>query len=70
MPWPMQIRFPFAFLRSPSLAGVDCVVIVTEHAAYDWFWILDQATLVVDIRNALSGQTDKKVVRLYYSLEL
>jgi len=38
-----------------SLAGQDCVVIVTDHSAYDWNMIAQHAPLVVDTRNATRG---------------
>jgi UDP-N-acetyl-D-glucosamine dehydrogenase len=44
----------------------DCVVIVTNHSAYDYPAILAKAGLLVDTRNALGklGQNNPKVVRL------
>ena len=36
-----------------GLAGADCVVIVTDHSAYDWRRVRDKAPLIVDTRNAL-----------------
>ena len=30
----------------------DCVLIVTDHSAYDWNWIAQHAPLIVDTRNA------------------
>jgi UDP-N-acetyl-D-glucosamine dehydrogenase len=38
------------FLRSQ-----DCVVIVTDHSAYDWARVVEQAPLVIDTRNATRG---------------
>jgi UDP-N-acetyl-D-glucosamine dehydrogenase len=45
---------------------VDCVVIVTNHSQYDYAAILENATLIVDTRNALGkmGSGNSKVVRL------
>jgi UDP-N-acetyl-D-glucosamine dehydrogenase len=40
-------------LTAELLRGQDCVLIVTDHSAYDWQWIADQAALIVDTRNAL-----------------
>ena len=37
----------------PALDGADCVVICTDHSAYDWADVVARATLVVDTRNAL-----------------
>jgi UDP-N-acetyl-D-glucosamine dehydrogenase len=34
------------------LRSQDCLVIVTDHSAYDWDWIVSHAPLVVDTRNA------------------
>jgi UDP-N-acetyl-D-glucosamine dehydrogenase len=36
-----------------ELARADCVVIATDHDAYDWSWIARQAALVVDTRRVL-----------------
>ena len=38
-----------------ALPAADCVVVVTNHRAYDWAWIATQANLVIDTRNALRG---------------
>jgi UDP-N-acetyl-D-glucosamine dehydrogenase len=42
-------------LTAEHLAEQDCVVIVTDHSAYDWDWIVANAALVVDTRNATRG---------------
>src|SRR5262249_53911618 len=39
-------------LTAEFLRSQDCVVIVTDHSAYDWTWIVENAALVVDTRNA------------------
>ena len=39
-----------------TLAEVDCVVIVTDHAAYDWGTVCDTAKVIVDTRNALANK--------------
>ncbi len=39
-------------LTPEYLAGQDCVLIVTDHSAYDWAWVVEHAPLVVDTRNA------------------
>jgi UDP-N-acetyl-D-glucosamine dehydrogenase len=54
---PPTRRFPHAELASQPLTTAflqaqDCVVIVTDHSSYDWPWILENAPLVVDTRNA------------------
>ena len=40
-------------LTPERLAGYDCVLISTNHSAYDYQMIADHAKLVVDTRNAL-----------------
>ena len=39
------------------LAEQDCVVILTDHSAFDVPWIVAKAKLVVDTRNATRGLT-------------
>ncbi|HUA82799.1 MAG TPA: nucleotide sugar dehydrogenase [Bryobacteraceae bacterium] len=45
-------------------AEADCVVIVTDHKAFDYAGIVECAPLVVDTRNALKGRVSPKIVRL------
>jgi UDP-N-acetyl-D-glucosamine dehydrogenase len=45
-------------------AQADCVVIVTDHKAFDYSKIVACAKLIVDTRNALKGQVSDKIVRL------
>jgi UDP-N-acetyl-D-glucosamine dehydrogenase len=45
-------------------ADADCVVVVTDHAAFDYAAIAKAATLIVDTRNALKNYPSEKVVRL------
>lgn len=42
-------------LTAETLALADCVVVVTDHSAFDWAWIAQQACLIVDTRNALKA---------------
>ncbi len=39
-------------LTEELLAAQDCVVIVTDHSAYDFAWVVRHTRLVVDTRNA------------------
>ncbi|MFW6198397.1 MAG: nucleotide sugar dehydrogenase [Acidobacteriota bacterium] len=45
-------------------ADYDCVVVGTDHAAFDWPAILDAAPLVIDTRNVARGRADDHIVRL------
>jgi UDP-N-acetyl-D-glucosamine dehydrogenase len=40
-------------LTADALNKADCVVIVTDHSGLDYQWIVNQAAIVVDSRNAL-----------------
>jgi UDP-N-acetyl-D-glucosamine dehydrogenase len=46
-----------------DLDKYDCVLIVTDHSDYDYQWIAQHASLVVDTRNAMKGIDGKNVVR-------
>lgn len=47
-----------------GVAEADCVVIVTDHRAFDYPQIVASARLIVDTRNALKGYHSEKIVRL------
>jgi len=53
-------------LTRELLAGCDLTVILTDHSSVDYAFVLQQATLVLDTRNALRGIPDpqRKVTRL------
>ena len=40
-------------LTPAYLAAQDCVLIVSDHSAYDWGLVAAHAPLIVDTRNAL-----------------
>lgn len=45
-------------------ALADCVVVVTDHAAFDYAAIAARAALIVDTRNALKNHPSPKIIRL------
>jgi UDP-N-acetyl-D-glucosamine dehydrogenase len=47
-----------------AAAEADCVVIITDHKAFDYAALLERSRLVVDTRNALKGMVSAKIVRL------
>jgi UDP-N-acetyl-D-glucosamine dehydrogenase len=47
-----------------AIAAADCVVIVTDHSAFDYRKMVERAALIVDTRNALKGVDSPKIVRL------
>jgi UDP-N-acetyl-D-glucosamine dehydrogenase len=57
---PLTRRYPHLQMASQPLTaeylqGQDCVVIVTDHSAYNWEWIIEHSRLVVDTRNVTRG---------------
>jgi UDP-N-acetyl-D-glucosamine dehydrogenase len=42
-------------LTPEILAAADCVLLATDHSAYDYQFILDHADLIIDTRNAFTG---------------
>ena len=47
-----------------QVSDADCVVIVTDHATFDYSTILEQSRLILDTRNAMKGFSSPKIVRL------
>ncbi len=47
-----KLRLDSQPLTESFLAAQDCVVVVTDHSAYDFDWIAKHAPLIVDTRNA------------------
>lgn len=43
-----------------ALATADCVVIATDHTAYDWEMVAQQAARVVDTRHVLASRRQKE----------
>ncbi|HKM52422.1 MAG TPA: nucleotide sugar dehydrogenase, partial [Isosphaeraceae bacterium] len=62
---PAMRRYPHLAMDSQELTAEflhaqDCVLIVTDHSAYDWPWIARHAPLIVDTRNALKDIMDPR----------
>jgi len=51
-------------LPESAAAAADCVVIVTNHTAFDYPGLVERSRLIVDTRNALKGVNSTKIVRL------
>jgi UDP-N-acetyl-D-glucosamine dehydrogenase len=54
---PSMRRYPHLKMSSQDLTpdllcSQDCILIVTDHSAYDWPWIVEHSSLIVDTRNA------------------
>jgi len=50
-------------LTAAVLAKCDCVLIATDHSAYDYKWVVKHSDIVVDTRNATAGIRSKKIVK-------
>lgn len=46
-------------LSKNLLKKVDCVLIVTDHSIYDYNWLLENAQLIFDTRNAIKKKNKK-----------
>jgi UDP-N-acetyl-D-glucosamine dehydrogenase len=62
--WP-HLSMSSTALTPEFLAAQDCVLIATDHSAYDYQQIVNASSLVIDTRNATKNLTgcDTKVVR-------
>jgi len=50
-----DLKMKSVTLSPESLAGYDCVLIATDHSAYDYEMVVKHARLIVDTRNATAG---------------
>lgn len=55
-----KISYKSVELTEQTLREADCVVIVTDHSAYDFNWIVQNAAVVVDTRNATARISENK----------
>jgi UDP-N-acetyl-D-glucosamine dehydrogenase len=62
--WPGRSDMTAVTLTPTELARHDCVVILTNHSAFDYGAVVQHAALVVDTRNALGPDAGAHVVRL------
>jgi len=63
--WPNLDAMASTPLTAEYLGAQDCVLIATDHSAYDFDWIVSNSRLVVDTRNATKNIKSgwEKVVR-------
>ncbi len=55
-------NFDMTCVSIEEVSGYDCVLIVTDHSAYDYAKIVSQAKLVIDTRNATKNLHSEKIV--------
>jgi UDP-N-acetyl-D-glucosamine dehydrogenase len=60
-----HLRMESQELSADYLQAQDCVLVATDHSAYDWPWIVEHSRLIVDTRNATRGvnAADERIVR-------
>lgn len=51
-------------LNANQLERADCVVVLTDHDIFDWTYITEYASLVVDTRHAIINSGDSRVIYL------
>jgi UDP-N-acetyl-D-glucosamine dehydrogenase len=59
------LRMSSQNLTADYVRSQDCLLVVTDHSAYDWAWVVEHAPLIVDTRNATRdvGAPRENVVR-------
>ena len=58
-------RWKSLSLNENLLSQADCIVITTAHSSYDYKWIVENAKLIVDTRNATENLRNKeKIARI------
>ena len=61
---PHKLRLDSQPLTENFVAGQDCVVILTDHSAYNADWLTQHAQLIVDTRNA-TGNSPASACRVW-----
>jgi UDP-N-acetyl-D-glucosamine dehydrogenase len=57
--WP-HLKMTSSPLTAEYLAAQDCVLIATDHTAYDYSWVVSASKLVVDTRNATKSVRENR----------
>ena len=64
---PPMRRYPDLRMSSRELTpeyvrSRDCLLVATDHSAYDWPRLVEQASLIVDTRGALRGLSGRATI--------
>jgi UDP-N-acetyl-D-glucosamine dehydrogenase len=62
--WVGKVDMASVELTREALAAADCVVVLTDHASFDYALIVDAAKLILDTRNAIGASGGDHVFRL------
>lgn len=58
-----DLRMRSVNISPKNIKKYDCVLIATDHSAYDYKWIVTNSRLVVDTRNATAGIKSANIVK-------
>ena len=58
------IRMKAEKFSASTLRRADCVVVVTDHSAFDYRMVAKESKVIVDARNALKGKNGSKIIKL------
>jgi UDP-N-acetyl-D-glucosamine dehydrogenase len=62
--WAGRVELRSVALTAEEVASHDCVVVLTDHSAFDYPLLVRSAALVLDTRNALRALTGEHIFRL------
>jgi UDP-N-acetyl-D-glucosamine dehydrogenase len=62
--WPGKSEMKSVTISRAELAKYDCVVVLTDHKAFDYPLIVEASTLIFDTRNAIGADAGPHVYRL------
>jgi UDP-N-acetyl-D-glucosamine dehydrogenase len=60
--WPDMPMMNSQELTQDLLAEQYCVLVATDHTAYDWDYIAAHVQLIVDTRNAMASTKDRNAI--------
>jgi len=62
--WPGRTELKSVDLTREEIAKYDCVVILTDHRAFDYDMVVEAAPLLLDTRNALGARDEGHIFRI------
>jgi UDP-N-acetyl-D-glucosamine dehydrogenase len=62
--WPGKREMTSVAVSRTELAKYDCVIVLTDHRAFDYQLVVDSSKLIVDTRNAIGANAGHHVFRL------
>jgi UDP-N-acetyl-D-glucosamine dehydrogenase len=62
--WPGKTELRSVALTREAIADADCVVILTDHRAFDYDMVVESSQLLLDTRNALGSRDAAHIFRL------